>query len=316
MDTTHTIKFKLHNVEIEANRVELVKEAWIEVDDNIIQEMPRDFGLHLSINAGANPRNSLLRWFKELFASNLLIGARYVDKNTLLDPDVIKRHECGLVAIALSIFSDYWFVAGVQYHTATDTQIRPQPSGGETVYFQGKGYGKVSICKNDETALRSIYDFVYEAFSNQDEERIQLIQCYSQSIALSDSVLTHRFPSLYGESDERRTVLYAALFFENVFAHHQKQGIENNVVQWNNHFPTLPLDSKNIQAVMNYRHVSLHHDASKAKHYLEEWARNSAISEDDLFFEIRKVAVKTVKDVMRIIALNYSQYQAYHSRLK
>lgn len=313
----YTSTFKLYNVEIESDRIELSENAWVESNPVYAQPMPKHFASSMMFGS-TDPIFGLSRFFLQLFASQVVITTTHTAEEAETNP--FDLHECSYIAMAISILTDDWFVAGVGafFNSRDGNQLGANEP--YTSMFKGKRGGKTLIKKADESTLKRMYDFVYQALrsANVDERRRKLLflyfGCIIKSSTQSLAVLKTGFPSPF--SGDGGAIIYGALFFEHIFAKESdSKRLPKGIDTWNNLYHSEQINKDEVMVLMNFRHTLVHDDATRAYSELKRWQNANGVSDDKLMRKLEDILIKNVKQITRAIVLDFNKYTTFRTSL-
>lgn len=309
-------KFKLYNVQICSPQIDLSVEAWVEIDESSSHEAPESF--FLAHDMLQNPQWGFTRWYKDLCASNIVIGTIHSSEQAEVNP--FECTDCSYIAIALAILADYGFIAGIEYSMRAGSLQSIAPY---TSTFNGDWNRKVIIMDSDIPNLRMIYEFVYHAFrtSTNDERKIKLISLFCQCIVRTSpqSITALKWSFNTPFSGHTGTIIYASMFFEHVFTITGWMGdVEKGIkYYWNIKFPNALVKWEDIKVLQKFRSTLVHDNPVKAQQYISEWKQKHNIGDDaqQLAQTLEKNAIQIVKQIMRSIVLNYGEYLEFRDSL-
>jgi hypothetical protein len=309
----YTTTFKLVNVTTDSQYIELAKDAWIETKAEF-KGKPENFPPQLFF-APNHSELGLTKFYDSLLDSKIIIGTRHTGAESENNP--FDLHECSYIALAISLLSDYWFVAGIESFSNNKTQDNPS-MGPWTSFFMGKKKGQVEITLKDEKTLKENYNFIFQSLRSPtfNEKKAKLLFMYLRCIVYPPDqhfvALKMGIPSLLNE--KTAIIVNSSLFFEHVFTSiywTSKKG-EKGVVIWNKEYPDLPMDFEDeINIVMNYRHTIVHDTAEFARKKIEKWQQKHGIPDEEILERVKEIAVCNVKNITRKIIKDYEKYESY-----
>jgi len=316
-ELVYTTTFKLVNVTTNSQYIELAKDAWIETNVEF-KGKPEKFPLQLFFTHN-HSELGLMRFYESLINSQVIIGTRHTGAESENNPFDI--NECSYIALAISLLSDYWFVAGIESFSNNKTpdnfSVGPWMS-----FFMGNKKGQVNITLKDERTLKENYNFIFHSLRNStfNEKKAKLLFMYLRSVVYPPYqpfvALKMGIPSLLNE--KTAIIVNAALFFENIFTppYWRYEKGKKGVAVWNKEYFDSPIDFEGeINIVMNYRHTIVHDTAEKARKRITEWQQKRGVPNDEILDRVTEIAVSNVKKITREIVKNYEKYEKYKFNL-
>lgn len=315
-DLIYTTTFKLYNVALASStKIDLAQDVWIESAPQH-KRQPKNFSVAM-LQFDKDPLGfELSRFYQSLIESDVVIGTRHFSNE--MDSNPFNLHDCSYIAIALSILSDYFFVAGIETFS-NNKNTNPPSLGPWTSLFMGKKTNQVIVTSSNEPQLLQIYDFIFQslrAFSH-DLTKAKLIFLYLKCIVRQpNQQFTALKMNIQPLINERSAVIVnAALFFENIFTQ-ESRNLLAGVDLWNKNFgATCAVKRDDINLVMKYRHVLVHNNATDSEKYINNWKGKNNFSDKEAFDNIEETAISTVKRCMRTITTNYGGYSSYRATL-
>lgn len=223
-----------------------------------------------------------------------------------------------MFAIAISIMKSEYFCAGFNFYYNDHEGRGTESASGAFTLVKGTN-GTLSLLQADKPELTLIYDFVCKGLkpSRQDDTIFRLIILYSRVIVLSDSsrseILESNFGSIYNESNS--SILNAAILCECIFTR-ESGDYTRGVDHWNNSFPNAQVNLEQIKAIMKFRHIEFHNNATKAIMDLEAYKiANNLADQLALVKHLDLLALSWSRSLMKTIALNYDDFLAFQATL-
>ena len=312
----YTTIFKLHNVVFASSRkINLAKDVWIEATPEH-KGQPAYFSTSMLMFDRDPLGLGLSRFYKSLIDSDVVIGTQHFQDEMYNDP--FDLHDCSYIAIALSILSNYFFVAGIDTFS-NNSSVNSPSLGHWTTLFMGKKTNQVIITSPDESRLLQIYNFVFQSLraSSHDAAKEKLIFLYLKCIIRQPNqqltVLKMGVqPLLNGRS---ATIVNTALFFVHIFTQESGNPLDG-VDFWNKNFGKIcAVKRDDVNLIMRYRHILVHDNATRAEKHINDWKRKNGFSDKEAFDNIEEIAMLIVKNCMREIVTNYQSYLSYRATL-
>lgn len=311
-----TTIFKLYNVVLASSKkINLAKDVWIEVAPEN-KGQPTNFSTSMLMLDRDPLGLGLLRFYKSLIDSDVVIGTQHFQDE--MDNNPFDLHDCSYIAIALSILSDYFFVAGIE--TFSNNRNANSPSLGPwTTLFMGKKTNQIIITSASESQLLQIYNFIFQSLraSSRDSAKAKLIFLYLKCvIRQSNQQFTALKMGINPLLNERSAVIVnTALFFEHIFTQESGNPLDG-VDFWNKNFGSIyAVKRDDVNLVMKYRHVLVHDNATRAEKYINNWKGKNGLSDKEAFDNIEEISMLMVKSCMRAIVTNYGSYLSYRATL-
>ncbi|KXK12122.1 MAG: hypothetical protein UZ14_CFX002002476 [Chloroflexi bacterium OLB14] len=312
----YTTIFKLHNVVLASSKkINLAKDVWIEAAPKY-KGQPVNFSTSVLMFDRDPLGLGLSRFYKSLIDSDVVIGTQHFQDE--IDNNPFDLHDCSYIAIALSILSDYFLVAGIE--TFSNNRNTNSPSLGPwTTLFMGKKTNQIIITSTDESQLLQMYNFVFQSLkaSSHDSAKAKLIFLYLKCIIRqSNQQFTALKMGVNPLLNERSAIIVnTALFFEHIFTQESENPLDG-VDLWNKNFDAIyAVKQDDVNLIMKYRHVLVHDNATRAKKYINDWKEKKGFSDKDAFDNIEETSILAVKTCMRAIVTNYGSYLSYRATL-
>jgi hypothetical protein len=307
--------FKVHHLNIESNQIQLSTSAWIERSNDFV-DSPRTIP-PLSLHSPSSFGIGLLSFNEDLLCSE--VRFRAVQTSEQLEHTPFDVDRCAFIGVAVSILCAEWYAVGVQNSLSCANDAVSHASSGITVFDGVRSEQCAYISKLDESELKQIYDFVCSALSSKpvDPLATRIITFFMKCVPLipyrAHYVLDLGVSGLFPEWHE--LVLNAAVLFELIFTLESKHFMAG-VDSWNAKYPiNSQVNPKDIDAVMKYRHLIAHSNASDAQKAICKWKAENGFDDYCAIERIRSVVLATAKKCIRAIAGDLSRFKVFQSTL-
>ena len=151
-----TTYFKIYNLKMESQRIDLAERVWIELDKKYVGQ-PEGYSLPLAADMRGKTQMLDMRFDKPLLDSDTIIGVQVNEEDEENRPFEIP--DCAFIATAISILVDAAFVVGL------GTWINPNLASPSTEFYTSFFEGRrgidirANIDKESEAQLKHIYNF-------------------------------------------------------------------------------------------------------------------------------------------------------------
>jgi len=312
-DLIYTTTYKAFHLKTESLSIQISDDVWIETSEDFVGQPEVNPRLSYFPGTPSDPQFGLSKFEDALIKSPIRLRVTNSEEDEEKYP--FDRDECAYIATALSIVSDDWFVVGIE--SFSNSREPQNPSFGPfCTFFKGENSdGGSTIRKADEPLVIKGYNFVYQSLSEAswDSDNAKLVflflKCVTHASTQDVHVLKVGLSHLFTEWHS--TVLFASLFFENVFSE-ESRNMLGGVDLWNKIFGQIyNIDREFVDAVMNYRHLVAHNNATDALSRLSKWKQLSGYDDRAAHDAVQKFIPKTAKVIMRAIITEGTKFSDY-----